>query len=200
MKGKKERLGRFAQEHEAALAFDARARELGRPEDRCNFPLPPPPVPGLLTSLSSQGVVGRRAEILWEEDPAEWFAATIIAFDAPSGCVLVLFDDDDGSSWLVLAGSSSVQSGDDVRYQFLDPAAPAAPEEPVEEPVADEEPVVDEEPVADEPVVVDPMDALQASEAVVACLQAEVARQDLINDAQGALLRATRLLARDDEL
>ena len=44
------------------------------------------------------------------------------------------------------------------------------------------------------------MDALRASEAVVACLQAEVARQDLINDAQGALLRATRLLARDDEL
>ena len=69
-----------------------------------------------------------------------------------------------------------------------------------EEPVVDEELVVAEEPVAAELVVVDPMDALRASEAVVACLQAEVARQDLINDAQGALLRATRLLARDDEL
>ena len=132
----------------------------------------------------------------------------MISFDEPSGCVLALYDDD-ACEWVPLASADGGEALLRHRLQFgglirlrgaVEEAAshglcPEAPGDTVAaaEPVATAEPVV-------EHVGVDPLDALRASEAVVACLQAEVARQGLINDAQGALLRATRLLARDDEL
>jgi hypothetical protein len=43
--GKRKRLGRFRDEVEAALAYDAAVRELGLPTSRLNFPNGPPPRP-----------------------------------------------------------------------------------------------------------------------------------------------------------
>jgi hypothetical protein len=58
------------------------------------------------------------------------------------------------------------------------------------------EDVVEAQPAA----VGDPMGALRASEAVVACMQAEAARQGLIIDQRNSLISAARrLLARDDD-